>query len=316
MAIQGLQQFRFGLAKEGTRLTAESTPSKWYPIMDVEVPYGPELLEDNGLRGVKAPFAPVAGRKRGTGKFKIVADAQTIGELLNSCVGGVASAQQGGTSAYQHTFTPASGIQPTTYTFFMDFGGSIIKKYNGCAVKSLTFNGPVDNLVVVDVEFLFISEAAGAIGSPSFPTQRYFSFQHVDFKIAGSSNTDVKSWSLKVDNLAKPLMTLALSQDAQDIITPDPLEVSGEMVIVFTSETERNKFLANTGVAIRALMQGAVIASTYKWTIDLPLTDAHYKAYPLAGWEDRLHAVKAEFTGYHNGTSQFVPVVMNTDTAY
>lgn len=314
MAIYGLQSFRFGLAKESSRLTAESAPSKWYPIMEPDVPYGPELLEDQGLRGVKAHFAPVAGRKKGSGKFKMVLDAQTIAEFLNSLVGGVASAQQGGTAAYQHTFTPSGTIQPTTYTFFIDWGLAV-KKYSGCVVKSLTFNGPVDNLIEVEVEFLFITEASGSIGSPSFPTQRYLAFQHVDFKIAGSSNTDVKSWSMKIDNMAKLHLALAGSQDAQDIIATDPTEVTGEMVIVFTSETERNKFLANTGVAIRALVVGATIASTYKYTVDLPITDAHYRAFPFA-YEDKLLAAKVNFQGYHNGTSQIIPVVINTDTAY
>jgi hypothetical protein len=314
MSLYGKQAFQFGLKKESVRLTAEASPAKWYPVFDPEITYGPNLLEDNALRGVQAPFAPVAGRKLGTGKFKLYLDPQVMGEFLVSLIGGVASAQQGGTAAYQHTFTPAARLSPTTYTFFLNWGLDV-KKYNGCVVKSLNFTGPVDGLVMVEVEFLFITEAAGSIGSPSFPTQRYLAFQHTDFKIAGSSNTDVRQWGIKIDNQAIHHLTHSLSQDAQDILTPGQLLVSGDMIIYFQSETERNKFLANTGVALRALIVGATIASTFKWTMDLPLTDAHYKAYPF-GYEQDLLAAKATFDGYHNGTSQIIPVLINTDTAY
>lgn len=314
MAIYGQQSFRFGLAKEATRLTAEATPTKWYPIMEPDIAYGPEHLEDTALRGIKADFAPVAGRKKGTGKFKIIADAQVLGEFFRSLLGAPTTAQQGGTIAYQHTFTQLENKEPPTYTFFMDFGVAI-KKYNGCVVKGISFTGPVDGLVTVDVDFLFISEASGSIGTPAFPAQKYLSFQHVDFKIAGSSNTDVKSWSLKLDNNAKHLMTMGLSQDAQNIVSTDSLKVSGDMVIIFTAETERAKFLANTGVAIRALMAGDTIASTYKYTVDLPLTDARYTAFPF-GWEDKILAAKVNFKGYHNGTSQIIPVLINADVSY
>lgn len=315
MAYYGKRALRFGLAKESVRGTAEAAPSKWYPILpDPEIVFGPELLNDEGIRGTKALFAPVTGRKRGTGKFKIACDPQVLGEFLYSLLGGVSSAQQGGTAAYLHTFTPNATITPQSYTFFIDFALGV-KKYNGCVVKSLTFTGPVDKIVEVEVEFLFRNEASGSIGSPSFPTQRYFTFQQVDFKIAGSSNVDVKAWNLKIDNGARFLETLALAATPQDIVAPDELKVTFGMDILFSAETERDKFIAGTAVAIRALMEGAVIASTYKWTVDLPITAGYYKAYPYQ-WQDNLLAAKVEGEGYHNGTSQIVPLLMNTDTAY
>ena len=317
MALAAQKSFRFGLAKEAARLTAEAAPTKWYPLIpDPEIKYGPQLLNDDGLRGVFADYEPIAGRSPGTGKFKIVADAQVLGELMRSMLGAPTSAQQGGTAAYQHSYTLNTGVQPNTYTFFMDFGGSVgVKKYNGCVVKSMNFTGPVDGLIMVDVEFLFITEVAGSIGSPSFPTQRYFNFKNVTYKIAGSTNTDVMGWELSIDNQAHHLMTLAQAYDAQDIVVTDSIVVKGSMAINFQNETERNKFLANTAVAIQMLIEGAVIASTFKWTLDLPVTAAHYQEYPF-GWENKLLASKVNFQGFHNGTSIILPKLINVDTAY
>ncbi len=433
MSLFSLQSFRFGLKKESSRGVAEAAPAKWYPIMSPEVAYGPNLLPDESLRGVRAELPPIAGRNIGSGKFKMVLDSQMISEFLLSLLGQVASAEEttitidatnnkldfnigageltatiasatyaigtahsqagtlckaiydaivaaeavgtytvsysrttklftitrsagtfsilwktgtngsdgtgttiGGTLGYaetsddtgaltyssdtavgyafSHAFTVPTSIQPPSYTFFMDYGISV-KKYNRCVVKSLTFTGPVDGLITVDVDFLFETEAAGDIGSPSFPTQKYLSFQHASFKRAGSTDTDVKNWSLKIDNGAKALQTLAQSQNIQDIITPDPLNVSGDFVALCQTETERAKFLANTSVAIRALIEGETIVGSFKHTVDIPLTDCRYKAYPLA-WEDNLLAAKVEFQAYHNGTSQILPVVKNEEASY
>lgn len=433
MSLYGLQSFQFGLAKESVRGTAESAPAKWYPIMAPEAPYGPNLLSDQGLRGVRAEYAPVAGRKIGSGKFKMILDPQSIGEFLYSLMGAVTSTEQevitiGGTNnkldfnigageltatiasasypigtahtqagtlckaiydaivaaegagtytvsysrstklftitrsagtfqilwntgtngaagtgntigatlgyletgddtgalsyagdsqieyVFKHDFSIGTGIQPPAYTFFFNWGLDV-KKYNGACVKSLTFTGPVDNLITVDVEFLFRSEATGSIGTPSFPTQRYTSFQHADFKRAGTSDTDVKSWTCKIDNMARAHQALALSQDIQDVLTPDPMMVTGDLVVFFQSETERAKFLANTGVALRALIQHSVISGSFYWAVDLPITDARYKAYPFA-YEDNLLAAKADFQGYHNGTSLVLPTVYNQDASY
>jgi hypothetical protein len=316
MSLASLQALQFGLKVEAVRGTAETSPAKWYPILPTpEVSYVPALLEDKSLRAVKAELAPVQGLKIGTGKLKIILDAQTIGEFLNSCLGGCTSVQLGGGAAYKHTFTPStSKIQNTSYTFFVDYGMAV-KKYSMCVVKSLTFTGPVDNLITVDVEFLFKNEAAGSMGTASFPTNRYLSFQNVTYKIANTANTFVKNWSLKVDNGAKALMLLGQSQDIQDIVAAEPLQVSGSMVILYDNETERNKFLANTASAISMLIEGATAAGSYKYTVELPVTAAHYSAYPL-GWEDNLLAANVEFKGYHNGTSQFNPYVTNLDTAY
>ncbi len=429
MSLYGLQSFQFGLAREATRGTAESAPAKWYPIIAPEAPYGPNHLPDQALRGVRAEYAPVAGRKTGTGKFKMVLDSQAVGEFLYSLMGAVSSNESsevtidgtnnkldfnigageltatipsasypigltqatvgslckaiydaivaaeavgtytvsysrttklftitrsagtfqllrntgtnvansiwttiGFTTAanstgaltysgsaqveyvFKHDFSIGTSIQPPAYTFFFNWGLQV-KKYNGACVKALTFTGPVDNLITVDVEFLFRSEADGSIGSPSFPVQRYMSFQHADFKRAGSSDTDVKSWTLKIDNMAKAHQTLALSQDIQDVVAPDPMTVTGDLVVFFQSETERAKFLANTDVALRALIQHSVISGSFYWAVDLPITAAKYKAYPFA-YEDNLLAAKVDYQGYHNGTSLILPTVYNQDVSY
>jgi hypothetical protein len=430
MSLYSKQQFQFGLALESVRGTAEAAPVKWYPAIDPEVKFAPALLEDHGLRGVRAEYAPVAGRKLGSGKLKLILDPQVIGEFMYSLMGGVSSAESsvilidstnnkldfnigasqltatipsasypiglsqattgslckaiydaivaaeavgtytvsysrstkkftitrsagtfvlmwntgtntatsiastigfstaanstgaltytGGTSveyAFAHTFSLGTGVQPPSYTFFLNYGLDV-KVYKRAVVQAINFTGPVDNLIQVEVDFLFESEvASGSIGSPSFPTQRYLSFQHVTYKIAGSTNSDVKSWTLKLSNQAKHRLALAQVQTPQDIVAPDPFMVEGTLDIDFQSETERAKMLAVTSSPQRMLIEGSTIGNGVKYAVDLPVTDARYSEFPF-GYENNLLSSKVNYKGYHDGTSIILPVVTNQVVAY
>lgn len=317
MTLYAIEAQRFGLAKESTRGTAESAPSKWYPTRGIpEFNFGLQHLEDTGIRGILAKYPPVAGIKVGEGKIPLFFDPQILGEFFYSLLGSKTAAQQGGTAAYLHTFTQQTGLQPPAYTFFQDRSLGVLKYNRGC-VKAISMKGGVDNLVETDVEILFENEASGSIGSPSFPTQRYQSFQNVDFKIAGTSNTDVKEWDLKIDNSARAHRVLAGSQVLNDIIAPEKISITGGFTIYFQNTTERDKFIANTASAIRILSIGATIASTYKYTIDINIYAAHYKAFPY-GEDDGLLAAKAQYEGhYSTSDSKAIQVELtNTDTSY
>lgn len=309
---------QFGLKKEGTRLTAESAPDKWYPIMsEVDVEFGPKLLPNQTVVGYKGEAEPIAGRKLGTLKFKMILDAQTIGEFLRSLMGTSAPTQLSSGNAYRHDLTVlTSSAQNPTYTLFFDFKVDV-KKYNGCVIKSLKFSGPVDNFIMVDVEALFLDEAAGSIGSPSYPTNRFLTFANVTPKIAGSNVTYMKSWDLTLDNGAAHDLVLIGGgiQIANDILCPGNFMVSGNMVVYMESETERNKMLANTAVALRWLIEGGIAADTNKYTVDFSVTAAHYEKFPI-GIEDEQLAANVSFKGFYNGTSQFTANVINLLTAY
>jgi hypothetical protein len=196
MTMYSTEVQQFGLKLEAVRATAESAPAKWYPTRGpVELNYGLAHLADEGLRGRASRYAPIAGIKTGEGKIPMILDPNMCGEIFYGVLGGKSTAQQASTAAYKHSFTPGTSIQKPAYTLFADRSLNVLK-YNLGIFKKITLKGGVDNLIELDADVLFKAEASGSMGSPSYPTQRYFSFQNVDFKLAGSSNTDVKEWSL------------------------------------------------------------------------------------------------------------------------
>lgn len=318
MALYPIESQRFGLKKEAARGTAETTPAKWYPLLrGSELKYELNLLENDVLKGDPTMMPPISGAKSGSGKILLPLDAQTCGEFFRSLLGGVNSVQQGGTAAYKHTMTLNAGYQKPAYTYFLDYGIDI-KKYSLGVVKKIALGGSVDSLGKFEADILFKSEINGAsIGSPTFPVQKYLAFNTMDFKIAGTSNTDIKEWNIDIDNGSLGLKTLNLSQDISDIVTPGKLDIKGGFTIYFSTEAERTKFLANTAVALRMLAVGPLIASTYYYTVDINIYEAHYTAFPFSD-DSGLLAAKVAFTGYYSASdSKAIQVdITNIDTAY
>jgi hypothetical protein len=218
--------------------------------------------------------------------------------------------------AFTHTITQSTSIQKQAFTFFVDRSLNVMK-YNLGVVKALKLKGTVDGLVEADAEILFKAEASGSIGSPSFPTQGYLSFQHCDFKIAGSSNANVKEWELNINNSAQAHRTLSLSQDLQDILAAGKMQIDGSFMIYFDSATERDKFIANTAVALRCLAQGATIAGSSKYAIDINIYEARYKAFPY-GEDQGLLAASVQFEGYYSTSdSKAIQVaITNQEVSY
>lgn len=429
MSLSSIEQIQFGLAKEASRATAESTPTKWYPIDKAsQMDYALSLLKDENLRGVAEEFPPNAGPKAGTGKIKMPVDAQTIGEFLYSALGTVSSDEQtvitisssnrhidfnigggdldatiatgdyiiGTTSAtastlckaikdalfaadatgtytvtysrttqkfsivrsagtlnikwltgtnvangagttlgytaddtglltyvsdsqvkycFKHTFTRNAAIERVGYTFFIDRGLSV-KKYNLSTVKKLQLNIPVDNIVMMEADVLFKTEASGSIGSPAFPTNEYLGFNHADISIGGSGNTDIHNLVVNIDPGSKILRTLNQSQDIANILASGKFMIDGSFTIYFQDETGRTKFLANTSTTMQVELVGSALGTQY-FKVDLNLYRVHYKAYPF-GEQDGILAAKVEFSAVYSSsdTKAIQVAVYNQDVSY
>lgn len=317
MALSSTEQRQFGLKKETSRGTAETGPAKWFPVeKDTTMDYKLNLIDDKALRGIAEEFPPNVGTKVGTGKIKMPLDAQAVGELFASLIGAPTSAQQAATVAYKHTFLRSSTIQRTGYTFFMDYG-LVVKKYALGTVKKMVLTGTQDGIVMADWDVLFKSEADGTIGTPAFPTNQYLGFNGVTVKVGGSTNTDIRNWTLNIDNQAAAHRTLSQSQDISDILVKGKLNIGGSFVIFFQSVTERDKFIAGTSNSLEFLCEGATIASTYKHTVDILLPKIYYKAYPFND-VDGLLGANVEFDAkYDISTTKAIQVdVTNIDVSY
>lgn len=217
--------------------------------------------------------------------------------------------------AFTHTFTRSTNIQKPAYTFFSDRGMNVLK-YNLGVVKKMVIKAGVDNLVDAEADVLFQDEASGSIGSPSYSTQRFQSFQNLDFKIAAASNTDVHDWDLNLDNSAVPHRALTGSQLVQDILAPGKLSIDGGFTMFFENTTERDKFVANTAVALQIIATGTALGIT-NYKVNMNIYEAHYKAFPYTE-EGGLLAAKVQFEGFYSSSdsNDFAVALTNQTVSY
>ena len=131
MANYSIESKRWGLKKEGTRLTAESAPDVWFAVEpESEMTPNQIPIEDTALRGVRAGYPSVAGQKLVEGTVKMPVRAQNIAEFGVMTLGAPTSTNPG-TLAYNHEWIfPLSSILPPAYTIFVD-RGIAVEKYNG-----------------------------------------------------------------------------------------------------------------------------------------------------------------------------------------
>ena len=216
---------------------------------------------------------------------------------------------------FKHAFT-VSGLQKQSYTMFLDRDLSV-KAYNLCCVKKLALKGSVDGLVEIDSDIIFSAETSGDIGTPSYPTAKYLGCQNVDFKIATTSDTNVKDWDLNLDNSAISHRTLTQSRNIGDVVCGSFFKIEGGFTIYFVNETERAKFLANTAVALEIIGSGETITGSFKNKIDINIYEAHYTAYPF-GEDSGLLAAKVTFEGnYSTSDSKAIQIdVTNQIVSY
>jgi hypothetical protein len=418
MSPFSLEAKRWGLKKEGTRLTAETTATKWLSVdPGSEISHRLELLEDKGLRGIKAAYPSHSGVKVTDGKVTAPVRTSNFGEFLQMLLGNPSSAEQsvvtveagvndkidlaedggaavaatltagsypvGASSAtagtfcklvkdqleaangadtytvaydtatrkftitksagvfvlqwntgtnkatsarallgfndadtasaiaatsdvavanrvHKHTYLLPSGVQPPTYTFFIDRSLGV-KKYNGVAVKKMMIKGNADGFVQHDTELLGLDEATGDIGSPVYTDEATpLTFQHVAVKLGGAAMTNVKEWSLSLDSGLFAKRNPG-SQVAVDVLAPARMKIEGSLTVYFEDETERAKFIANTTNYLQFLIQGDTLAGTTKEAVDINLYKIAYKAFPY-GDLDGLLGAQATFEAVYSVT--------------
>lgn len=311
---------QFGLTKEAVRGTVETAPAKWlYVARDAELAYSLEHAEMEQIGSQNAgEFAPEAGRKVGKGKFSMDLEAQTIGEVLNSLLGGYTGTQVGTTTAYTHTFTKTTAIDHPAYTLFVDRGVDYFG-YNMGVCKSLEISLDNKGRAKAATEWLFKSEQTRAASTATHytpdPLMFYQAQVEIDDTTAGSRMGALK---LKIDNGAEAIWRYGQSQDCDDIIVAKRPVIEGGFDMYFTSTAERADYLANTSKKIEFNLTGDLItgSSYFKMLITLPA--CKYTAVPFDGEKDGLLGASVAFKSYFQSTAANALniVVGNVTTTY
>jgi hypothetical protein len=292
------QRLQFGtLAKKFHSYGSEKLAANRYVGIGKETIYGTAVAAS---RYVEAPdsFQPDPGvtildpfayrarqyqqltkfRARGNiGGWKFLPEC-IIGEALYGVLGAKSSAQQGGTVAYKHTFTPADTLVSWTLRKGVELTELV---YPGCLFNKLTINSKHGELVEAILEVLGVGAAPTkvALGTPTFSTLQPFSYHQATILLAGSDkSTMVYDLSVAIDNNI-PIDKGGHGSKYFPKIRVGNRLVNGKLSTFFDETNQYDAFIAGTEFTLNNKWVGAQIGATaYYYTLELDLPRCVYNS--------------------------------------
>lgn len=200
------QQLDFGIAKESTRNTSQTTATTWFPIRDWEFNVINDAYDDDSSFGViDKRYTNEIAQQKAAGKFETFLDPDFAIYWLYYFFGQSSITTSLGAST--HTLTMNNTIQPPSFTTFLDKSDAGWLKTNGCAIKSLEIKAEAAGDASISAEIMGLQETVATTQTPTY-TQATRLMKGLHFKIGFATSTaglnaptyvDARSFSLKMN---------------------------------------------------------------------------------------------------------------------
>lgn len=240
-----------GLAKEGTRGTAEDSATFWLPKVDFDFnPRADYAVDSSGLGVIDGRSDAEVVEKLGEGSFGGIAYSKSFGLLLAACLGTWSTSDDDPESGvYTHTFTRKNDNQHPALTIFHD-DGNVDEKYALGMLNQLSINCVLKDYVKFSAGFMS-KVGADTSSSPSYSAEKSFLATHVSVKFAATiaalgtaSAVDLRAFNLTFNKNVEDWQNLG-SSEPSDIVNK-AFVLSGDMEAVFDDETYKDYVLDGT----------------------------------------------------------------------
>lgn len=319
------RQIELGLAKETARGTAKTVADRWIKNVVANIIPRAEKVIDDGTRG-KFEDSDQARlvRQWYEGDLEGIAQADALGWMFLNVYGTVASAQNGTTGSYNHTFSVNQIPQHNSLTIFAKDGSVVQEVISNGMINQLSLMASMDDFVRFKAGFI------GAVGSsnaasPSYGTEYDFIGRDITVKIAdtsaglaGAAAIPVKSMEVTWDQGLIPSFVFG-AYTPTDIFN-SKFSIEGKLVFDFGDTTFRALWTADTSKYMQVKIQGAAVigSGANNPTIDLILNKAQIMDWGRSGGSNDLVSQEVAFKGYFNATDskQSTLVLTNLTTVY
>jgi len=256
----------------------------------------------------RAYYKHVEGPYRGRGPVTFLCEPENgLTKFLKWALGSVSSAQQGGTTAYKHTFTPADTIKSFTARVGAVNVATAERILAGALINRLTLRGAWGREINGEAEiFNFKKETKGSIGSPTFSALKPWVASQCSVKFADTAKAIVSEYVLNIVNNVPADFGVMGSDDYPSIRVGKRL-VDGTLSLAFDDTTEYDRFLAGTDFKLELLHTGPVIAGApaYSYKLDVILYACTYirDTAPHVDRRERI-MLNAPFRAFYDATAQ------------
>lgn len=305
----------FGIAQEYTFKTEKLASVYTNIIRESIVPDQGWIIPETVARRAFEKKVLGAFRARGNIEFPVEPE-NGIGWYLKWALGSVSSAQQGGTSAYKHTFKSADAIKSFTGRVGADTDERVL---GGCLLNSLALRFSHGAEVRGVAEVFAAEEAKGSIGSPTFSALDPFVFSQATVEFADTAKAIVAEGEVRINNRIPFDRGVLGSRYFPKILVGKRL-VDGRLSLFFDDATEYDRFLAGTEFKLELLTTGPAIGATgYNYTLNIIMTKCVYLRDTAPHVDRReLIVLDAPFQAFYDNTSatEITVELMNEETDY
>ena len=173
---------------------------------------------------------------------------------------------------FTHTFTAAQTLP--YFTIYKGLDTLAVESFKDCQIGTLAFNMAADAQVTVDATIMGTPTGIGtAQVTPTYTTERAFSWTDASVKVATVANCDVTAMDLTIDRGLKSVRTacLAATPLVDNMVYPTTTKVTGSIEMFFEDYTEYSYWLGASGAT--AYSASASVATT-KRALEITLTGA------------------------------------------
>lgn len=327
MSEQIKRRFNVGIGKETERGTAVSPDFELKPTSEDFNDQVETIVSERGLGVIEDSEDLVVGKKFSSGSIAGEVFDKSIGLMLLGALGDVASAAQSAPNAsvYDHTFTVDQSAQHPSFTIDVKRGDIEHLAYPNCVVENLKIEAEAGaKYVTFEADFRGRAGAASIV-EPSYVTENYFLAKDVVIALAtnyagiGSAVAiDVKSFTLEI---AKNIEDVdVLGDDEPSDFLNKQMAIEGEIVMNFSSVTEKNYVLNNTSKAMRITLEnaGVTIGSSAHPKLVIDLAKVKFSEAGISGGNNDLAGITLKYKGLYSTTDSksISAVLSNLETSY
>lgn len=292
------------------------------PNKSLAVRPGDGLQTDTDLQlvsSIKAQLAKNASSYKGAakheGEYEVDFIPGTIGYLLRSAFGSVASVAKGGdVTVYDHTFSEAESKPSLTVEQAV---GDIVRRYAGSIVHSLKFSCSAGETLALTAGIKAKSSASATKIAAAYETIRPFTFADLTTFSVGGQAYKPRNFELSYTNNHELLHALGANDPQFNYAKGSEVSGKFELYLDATSAAEYADYLAKTDNALSIVFTGDSIGASSNYGLSLSVPKAAYKAatFPVT---DDYNLLSVEFEGiYDTGTSKLLTAVLtNLLTTY
>ncbi|MDH5482659.1 MAG: phage tail tube protein [Candidatus Bathyarchaeota archaeon] len=264
---------------------------------------------------IPPPISQRAASKRNLGPYRArgaigdfpVEPENIIGELLHGVFGNVQSAQQGGTTAWLHTFTPADSLPSYTTRIGVELTERILP---GTLIEALTIKFAHDKDIMANAEvYSGFPETKQALQVPTISALQALNMQAATcvLMLGGiSKKTMVYDLEITIKNNI-PFDRGQLDGRNFSVKRYGQREITGKISAFFDDTSQFDAFIAGTEFPIDVQAIGPVITGSYYYKLAFDLRKCVYlrDSVPDPKPQSEPLVIDAPFKAFYDTTGGF-----------